>query len=160
MTRKLGWFLDAAIMLCCPVISCGQDGLEQVASGSIDSRGTAAFLSFAHAHNDYLNERPLLDALEQGFASVEADVFLIDGELYVAHTFVEVDRSKTFRKLYLDPLRELVEKNRGRVYPGVNHPLVLLVDIKTDAEKTFAELHRQLLEYRSMLVEASGGEGR
>ena len=33
----------------------------------------------AHAHNDYEHPRPLLDALDHGFCSVEADVFLTDG---------------------------------------------------------------------------------
>ena len=33
-----------------------------------------------HAHNDYLHSRPLLDALDQGFDSVEADVFLVNEE--------------------------------------------------------------------------------
>jgi len=28
----------------------------------------------AHAHNDYLHARPLLDALDHGFCSVEADI--------------------------------------------------------------------------------------
>lgn len=39
----------------------------------------------AHAHNDYEHERPLFDALEHGFCSVEADIGFIDGELRVAH---------------------------------------------------------------------------
>ena len=30
----------------------------------------------AHAHNDYEHKRPLFDALDHGFCSVEADVFL------------------------------------------------------------------------------------
>jgi hypothetical protein len=121
------------------------------------SRASKVFLPFAHAHNDYLHQRPLLDAMEQGFASVEADIFLIEGELFVAHTFAEVDKSKTLRNSYLDPLRQIVERNKGRVYPGVKHPLVLLVDIKTEAKKTFAELHRQLTAYRSILVEVQEG---
>ena len=33
----------------------------------------------AHAHNDYYHKRPLLDALDQGFCSVEADVFFAQG---------------------------------------------------------------------------------
>ncbi|HEY3789313.1 MAG TPA: hypothetical protein VGL71_10685, partial [Urbifossiella sp.] len=33
-------------------------------------------LRHAHAHNDYEHKRPLLDALEQGFCSVEADIWL------------------------------------------------------------------------------------
>ena len=39
----------------------------------------------AHAHNDYLHERPLFDALENGFRSIEADVFTQGDSLYVAH---------------------------------------------------------------------------
>lgn len=32
-------------------------------------------LDRAHAHNDYEHARPLIDALERGFGSVEADVY-------------------------------------------------------------------------------------
>lgn len=35
----------------------------------------------AHAHNDYYHRRPLLDALDHGFLSVEADIRLVDSEL-------------------------------------------------------------------------------
>lgn len=41
-------------------------------------------LERAHAHNDYEHARPLFDALERGFNSVEADVHLVDGRLLVA----------------------------------------------------------------------------
>jgi len=37
-------------------------------------------LLHAHAHNDYLHKPPLLAALEHGFTSVEADIFLVDGK--------------------------------------------------------------------------------
>ena len=70
----------------------------------------------AHAHNDYEHDRPLLDALSHGFCSVEADVFAIDGELRVAHDRIDTRPGKTLQKLYLDPLRERVQKNGGRVY--------------------------------------------
>ena len=36
----------------------------------------------AHAHNDYKHTRPLYDALNRGFCNVEADIYLIDGELF------------------------------------------------------------------------------
>jgi hypothetical protein len=42
-------------------------------------------LANAHAHNDYEHKRPLFDALDNGFTSVEADVFLVDGKLLVGH---------------------------------------------------------------------------
>ena len=41
----------------------------------------------AHAHNDYMHERPLYDALSHGFGSIEADVFL--GELEPKDVIVE-----------------------------------------------------------------------
>ena len=47
-------------------------------------------LPAAHAHNDYWHERPLHDALERGFCSVEADVFLVDGQLLVGHAKKEL----------------------------------------------------------------------
>ena len=38
----------------------------------------------AHSHNDYWRKRPLLDALECGFCSVEADIFQVGDQLLVA----------------------------------------------------------------------------
>src|SRR6266571_3355435 len=38
-------------------------------------------LIHAHAHNDYEHARPLFDALDRGFCSVEADIYLVDGQL-------------------------------------------------------------------------------
>src|SRR5438874_5130274 len=81
----------------------------------------------AHAHNDYAHPRPLIDALDQGFCSVEADVYLVDGKLLVAHDKKDVKPDRTLEKLYLDPLRERVKANGGRVY--AKGPTVhLLVD--------------------------------
>src|SRR5437660_12585606 len=75
-------------------------------------------LIHTHAHNDYEHKRPLFDALEHGFCSVEADIYLVDGQLLVAHNRSQVKPERTLQALYLDPLRELVKKNGGRVYPG------------------------------------------
>lgn len=100
----------------------------------------------AHAHNDYLHGRPLLDALDNGFCSVEADVFLVDGKLLVAHTRFGLNPERTLRSLYLDPLRERVKKNGGSVY-GDGQVLTLLIDIKSDAEATYRALDALLAEY-------------
>src|SRR5262245_51794473 len=70
----------------------------------------------AHAHNDYEHARPLLDALEQNFDSVEADVHLVDGQLLVAHDRKDARADRTLEKLYLDPLGERVKQNGGWVY--------------------------------------------
>ena len=61
--------------------------------------------AIAHAHNDYEHERPLLDALKAGFTSFEADVYLIDGKLLVAHDQQDTTPDRSLESLYLDPLR-------------------------------------------------------
>jgi hypothetical protein len=112
----------------------------------------------AHAHNDYLHPRPLLDALDQGFTSVEADVFLVGDELCIAHEEREIRPDRTLRSLYLQPLRERVQSNGGRVYRE-GPRFVLLIDLKTAAEPTYRRLHEVLSEYREMLT-VFGPDGR
>ena len=90
----------------------------------------------AHAHNDYEHERPLLEALDRGFSSVEVDIHLVGGELLVAHDLEDVVEGKTIQRLYLDPLRAHVEAHNGAIYPDAP-PLILLIDIKSEAEPTY-----------------------
>ncbi|MEU6500032.1 phosphatidylinositol-specific phospholipase C/glycerophosphodiester phosphodiesterase family protein [Streptomyces californicus] len=101
-------------------------------------------LRHAHAHNDYLHPRPLHDALAHGFTSVEADVFLVDGELLVAHEPATLDPARTLASLYLDPLAALVRAAHGSVHPHHRAPLQLLVDLKADGIAAYRELDRQL----------------
>jgi hypothetical protein len=112
----------------------------------------------AHAHNDYEHKRPLLDALDQGFTSVEADVFLVEDRLCVAHEPNDIRRDKTLQSLYLQPLRERVKRNGGRVYRD-GPQCILLIDLKTAAEPTYRKLHEILSEYREMLT-TFGPDGR
>jgi glycerophosphoryl diester phosphodiesterase len=105
----------------------------------------------AHAHNDYEHTRPLLDALEQGFCSIEADVWLVDGELRVAHDLKDARPRRTLEKLYLDPLSARTKENGGRVFPG-GPPVLLLVDVKSDATNTYRVLRSVLQRYQSMLT--------
>jgi hypothetical protein len=113
----------------------------------------------AHAHNDYEHKRPLLDALDHGFCSVEADVYWTNGALLVAHDADKVDPKRTLQALYLDPLRERVKKNGGRVYP--NGPsLLLLIDFKTEAKSTYAGLRPVLEKYGDILTKFTPNETR
>ena len=100
----------------------------------------------AHAHNDYRHPRPLFDAYAHGFSSVEADIFLVDGQLLVAHERSELHPDRTLEALYLDPLRELIKTNGGRVHkhgPG----FTLLIDIKSDGPETYMALSKVLAGY-------------
>ncbi|MFJ3672676.1 phosphatidylinositol-specific phospholipase C/glycerophosphodiester phosphodiesterase family protein [Streptomyces sp. NPDC090106] len=114
----------------------------------------------AHAHNDYEHPRPLLDALDHRFGSVEADVFLVDGQLLVAHEVTDLDPARTLESLYLAPLAARVRANRGSVYRGHRHPLQLLVDIKTEGAATYLELDRQLRRYRHLFTTYAHGRVR
>lgn len=111
----------------------------------------------AHAHNDYEHKRPLLDALDHGFCSVEADVFAIDGELRVAHFRVATKPGRTLEKLYLDPLKERVTKNNGSVYKDP-HPFMLLIDFKTDGKKIYMLLKQSLENYPELFTKKDGQE--
>lgn len=113
----------------------------------------------AHAHNDYEHARPLLDALDRGFCSIEADVYLVEGELLVAHAQKDVKPERTLTALYLDPLRARIRQNGGRVHPK-GPPVTLLVDVKSEAVSTYRALSAVLEKYATMLTafSASGAQ--
>ncbi|MBU6308317.1 MAG: phosphatidylinositol-specific phospholipase C/glycerophosphodiester phosphodiesterase family protein [Planctomycetes bacterium] len=108
-----------------------------------------------HAHNDYWHDRPLLDALERGFCSVEADVFLRDGDLLVGHAVGELRPDRTLAAVYLDPIRERLEASGCVAHEG--RPFSLLVDIKADGAGAYRVLAEQLRPLRRFLV---GDESR
>ena len=115
-------------------------------------------LIHAHAHNDYEHQRPLFDALDHGFASVEADIHLVDGQLLVAHDRSQVKPERTLQSLYLDPLRARAKKFGGRVYPNGDPTFYLLIDTKSDANKTWAVLRKVLQGYSDLITTFNGGE--
>jgi len=108
-------------------------------------------LTHAHAHNDYEHQRPLFEALELGFCSVEADVWLVDGQLLVAHDRNRAKPERTLQALYLDPLREQIARNGGRVYRD-GPTCVLMIDVKSGAAETYAALRTVLVRYADLLT--------
>jgi len=113
----------------------------------------------AHAHNDYRHPRPLIDALDQGFCSVEADIYLVEGQLLVAHDREDLRPERSLKALYLDPIRERVKRNQGRVQPG-GCDFHLWIDIKSEAEPTWKALRSFLEQYRDMLTVYEGDKVR
>lgn len=104
-----------------------------------------------HAHNDYEHARPLHDALEHGFTSVEADIWLRDGKLLIGHDAADLDPDLTLESLYLEPLRAAAASVTTAA------PLTLLIDIKTDGEATYAALEDVLGGYADMLARVEDG---
>jgi hypothetical protein len=113
----------------------------------------------AHAHNDYEHPRPLFDALDQGFTSVEADVYPVDGKLLVGHNRRDLKSDRTLETLYLAPLAERVHANGDHVYRQ-NSRFFLLIDIKADPEETYRILQPLLTKYQSMLTVVENGQIR
>ena len=95
-----------------------------------------------HSHNDYEQQVPFWNALSAGASSIEADVFLIDGKLLVAHERRSIDPAHTLERLYLDPIQESLE--RGLV---ATPSLQLLIDVKSDARTTLDALLKALSNY-------------
>ena len=108
-------------------------------------------LAQAHSHNDYLRRRPLLDALDQGFCGVEADVFLVGGDLLVAHNRKDVRPDFTLRRGYLEPLAQRV-RTRSGVFAQPETRLLLLIDIKEEGEAVYPVLKRQLEPFADILT--------
>jgi len=109
------------------------------------------------AHNDYRHKHPLFDALDNGFTNIEADIFLQDTSLVVAHFCPFFREGKTLEKLYLKPLHDRVLQNNGRVYSNYARPIILMIDIKTKSDNTYRELERMLDKYRDMLTSYTNG---
>ncbi|EEQ91070.1 uncharacterized protein BDCG_06190 [Blastomyces dermatitidis ER-3] len=115
-----------------------------------------------HSHNDYWRPVPLFSALEAGCISVEADIWLFDGDLFVGHTTGSLAPDKTLTKMYIDPLVEILEKQNpiAHFHPNPNKPpngvfdtkpsqtLVLLIDFKNKGADAWPYLLSQLSPLR------------
>ena len=110
------------------------------------------------SHNDYWRPKPLLDALSYRFNCVEADLWLVDGQLYVAHSRSEIDKANTFEDMYLKPLSEIIKKNGGKVYSGSIKPFFLMVDCKTSGEEMYPVLEKIMDSYKEMFSSVNNEE--
>ncbi|HTI11776.1 MAG TPA: alkaline phosphatase [Puia sp.] len=104
-----------------------------------------------HSHNDYEQKIPFFLAYNEGFGSVEADIFLQDNELLVAHNTKELRSDRTLKALYLDPIRDCIAKNHGHVFPDSTQQLQLLIDVKRDSVRTLSRLVEILRDYPSLI---------
>lgn len=115
----------------------------------------------AHAHNDYEQSRPLWDALDHGFTSIEADVYLINDTLFVSHERPAFNNpAHTLEELYLKPLMARIQQNNNQVYEGYKGTFYLMIDFKTEAESTYKALEKLLQNYRSILTSYQGNKSK
>ncbi|WP_221391922.1 alkaline phosphatase [Dyadobacter sp. NIV53] len=106
----------------------------------------------AHSHNDYEQKFPFWSAYNQQFGSIEADVFLKNDTLFVAHNAADMRSDRTLTTLYLNPLFAGISKNNGAVYPTRTDTLQLLIDLKTNAKETIPVLVKELEKFNKILA--------
>lgn len=99
-----------------------------------------------HSHNDYYQNVPFWKAFSAGASSVEADVFLVGDSLYVAHSKQEIDSARTFKKLYLEPLKKSMALGLER-----SRNLQLLIDVKSEAYSTLNAIVNNLEKYPELI---------
>ncbi|ASW75673.1 alkaline phosphatase [Chryseobacterium piperi] len=104
-------------------------------------------VSNAHSHNDYEQELPFWQAYYANFGSIEADVFLVNGKLWVAHTEKELSQDRTLESLYLDNISKQIKLNKGSIYSDPGKKLQLLIDVKQDYKTTLSALVTTLKKY-------------
>jgi len=101
-----------------------------------------------HSHNDYHQNVPFWTAFVSGCQSIEADLFLKDGTLYVTHEEGEIIEGRSLERLYLDPLSEALQLKYGP-----ETPIQLLLDIKSRAKPTLKALINSLKAYPDLIAD-------
>ncbi|WP_343329339.1 alkaline phosphatase [Polaribacter staleyi] len=113
---------------------------------SFNNKSIAQNKTIVHSHNDYNQSVPFWNAFANGATSFEADIFLKNNNLYVAHNYEDISTSKTLEALYLNPLETVLNMKYKK-----NEQLILLIDIKSDAKKTLNKLVEVLKKHPTIL---------
>jgi len=101
----------------------------------------------AHSHNDYEQRIPFFMAYNAHFGSIEADIWAVNGELFVAHDRVAISSEKTLESLYLQSIVKLFRGNGGKPWGDHIGTFQLLIDLKTKTEPTLSLLVEKLKKY-------------
>ena len=108
-----------------------------------------AQLPLIHAHNDYQKTEPLTNALRNKVFSIEADVYLFNGELRVAHDKNELTTAPTLDALYLRPISDRMILHKNLISIDSNYLPVLMIDIKENSKGVLIKLMANLNAYPS-----------
>ncbi|MBU3013098.1 alkaline phosphatase [Polaribacter vadi] len=110
-----------------------------------------------HSHNDYKQSVPFWNAFANGATSFEADIFLKDSHLFVAHDLEDIRPSKTLVNLYLKPIENALKLEYQK-----DKKIILLIDIKSEAEATLNKLvtilkkHPTIINNKNIQIIISG----
>ena len=100
---------------------------------------SATFAQKIHAHNDYAQPKPFVNAYEQRADFIEADVWLQDGKLVVSHDKPAAN-APTLDSLYLKPIAALFEQYKGKVSQERDYTFGLMIDVKDNSADVLPKL--------------------
>jgi alkaline phosphatase len=101
----------------------------------------------AHSHNDYENKTPFWLAYNNHFGSIEADIWAVKGELFVAHNEKDILPGLTLDSLYIQPIVKIMRQNKGKPWKDDTSTFQLLIDLKTPVAQTLPLLVEKLEQY-------------
>ncbi|KAF2402915.1 hypothetical protein EJ06DRAFT_527892 [Trichodelitschia bisporula] len=103
-----------------------------------------------HSHNDYWRDVPFYSAIAYGSISTEADVWLINGTLYVGHEVSALTKERTFDALYIQPIMDTIKRQNpttpfasssstknGIFDTSSGQTLYFWIDLKTPGDTTW-----------------------
>jgi alkaline phosphatase len=101
----------------------------------------------AHSHNDYEQKVPFELAYQAHFGSVEADIWEVNGELFVAHNREQIVPERSLDALYIQPIIAKFKANKGKAWGDRNGTFQFLIDLKTPFDPTLNLLAKKLEKY-------------
>jgi len=114
----------------------------------INLTGFQSSAQLIHAHNDYQKPEPLTNALRHKVFSIEADIYLSDNRLLVAHDKKDLSAAESLDSLYLKPIIEFFRLHKGTISEDNRYTPVLMIDIKENGEAAIAQLIKLVSMYR------------
>lgn len=93
-----------------------------------------------HSHNDYWRPAPFWTAYSYKLYSYEADVYLVDGVVCVAHDREDIKPENNIESLYIEPMVSVYKANGGKPWEDAKHGIQLMVDIKDETDLTMEAL--------------------
>ncbi len=100
-----------------------------------------------HAHNDYEKPVPLKTALDNRADYIEADVWLVDGKLMVAHERKDINPARTLDSMYLNPIVRLFAQHKGRISTDRMYSPALVIDLKDKFDEVWPVLQALLSKH-------------
>lgn len=118
---------------------------------TLSAQSSIYTLANAHSHNDFEQQHPFYQAYQEGFGSMEADIFLFNKAILVGHDSSQLTPSRNLENLYLQPMAESIKRNGGSIYKDGSRRLQFLIDLKTDGLITLPVLISVLEKYPSII---------